>query len=662
VVDPTVMAATYDEAGLSQQQPTETTGLLDSTRKLQEKSANVPYRNISGPRFRALFLSIIFGSTIAFFDSTLMASAHPVITSYFHASNAASWLSTVFYLTSTVFQPLYGRVSDTVGRRPVVLFAGFFFLVSTAACGAAPDIGTFIAARGICGLGAGGVVSLSGIMTSDVVKIEYRAIYQSYFNISWGLGNGLGAALGGYLCDRFGWRFAFYIQLPFILAYLVVTFVACPPDLGPNLAKTQGKTLREAFRTFDLVGALSLTVAVTCLILGVNLGGNVLSWGHPVVITSLALFAVATTSLILVERKAKLPIMPLKLLFTMPSGPLLWSNFCSAMVTNTVLFNVPLYLQAVKQTSPTKSGLDLFVLLVTGCITAIVSGIYITVTRRMKPPMAVGTFMSLCGAVLVTCFLSRSTPVWSVPLLIPYCSMGQGFFFPATTIAVLAVNAQDEQAVVTTTLGLLRNLGAIMGIAFSSWVFQNALLVYLGRTVTAPDDATKQEIIRTVRESIRAIHDLDPLHKAQVIAAYARSLKVTFALAIVFSVICFLLVWPVHLPRLQRQEDMDGRDTGMLTTVVEDENNEGEEYEYDSDEEEGQGSGEVAIDDIITEEEEPDGGIWAGTPPQVIRRTITRGSRRSRGSMSMAGSVPIGSVPIGSFHDLTRRPSFDTSF
>ena len=160
---------------------TESTPLL--SRSAREKSSNTHYRDISGPRFIILFLSIIFGATLAFFDSTLMASSHPVITSYFHASNAASWLSTVFYLSSTVFQPLYGRVSDTIGRRPVVFFAAVMFFASTAWCAFAGSIGSFIAARAVCGLGAGGVMSMASILTSDVVKIEYRGIYQSYFNM-----------------------------------------------------------------------------------------------------------------------------------------------------------------------------------------------------------------------------------------------------------------------------------------------------------------------------------------------------------------------------------------------------------------------------------------------------------------------------------------------
>ncbi|KIW34100.1 uncharacterized protein PV07_00899 [Cladophialophora immunda] len=626
LIDPVATPGPYLEAGIEEHtgpQPTETTSLLPNRHPTNR--SDVHYRDcISGPRFHFLFWSIIFGCSIAFFDTTLMASSHPVITSYFEASNAASWLSTVFYLTSTVFQPVYGRVSDTVGRRPALLFAIVMFFVSTFWCGAAGSIGSFIAARAVSGLGAGGVVALGGILTSDIVKIEYRGIYQSYFNLAYGAGNGLGAALGGFLCDYFGWRAAFFLQLPFILIYGVLAIFSCPDNLGPNLAKTQGKTLGEAFKSFDTYGTIGMILTVSGLILGVNLGGNVFTWTHPFVINSLVISGIACISLVLVERRAERPILPLRLFSTTPVANVIGSNFIASMLVNTVLFNVPLYLQAVRQTSPTISGLYLVPPLVGASITAILAGAYITLTRRMKPPMVLGSIMGLCGAVAVAC-LSADTPTSLVPYLIPFVSIGQGFFFPAATIAVLALNSQEDQAVATTTLGLIRNLGSIMGVALSSWVLQNALPIYLNRYVTAPDAATKEDIIRTVRESIRAIRDLDPVHKKQVIDAYASSLKATFLMGIVFSFLSALLIWPAQLPRLQKQEDMDKDEAAIFVPGSSDES------DYDE------------------EEEDADSRALLATPTHSIVRSFTSGTNRSTRSSSLGRM-------------LERRASFDTSF
>jgi hypothetical protein len=122
-------------------------------------------------RFWIIYAPILFQYFVATFDSTLMASSHPVITSYFHSSNSASWLSTVFMLTSMAFQPLFGRVSDMVGRKPMYLFALVMFAITTTWCALAQSMGSFIAARAFCGLGAGGVMAM--VIYTIVSNLEY---------------------------------------------------------------------------------------------------------------------------------------------------------------------------------------------------------------------------------------------------------------------------------------------------------------------------------------------------------------------------------------------------------------------------------------------------------------------------------------------------------
>ena len=208
---------------------------------------------------------------VAMFDSTLMASSHPVITSYFHASNSASWLSTAFLLTSTSLQPLMGRLSDTVGRRPLYL-AGLVVLAATTAwCSFAQTIGSFIAARAFCGIGAAGVLSMGNIMTNDLVSIEVRGTYQAYINLFYGGGSACGAAFGGFLCDKLGWRMTFAIQIPILVMLFINAIFTTPSSLGPNLAKRYGLGLKEGLKGFDIAGSILLTVSVAFLILGLNL-------------------------------------------------------------------------------------------------------------------------------------------------------------------------------------------------------------------------------------------------------------------------------------------------------------------------------------------------------------------------------------------------------
>ena len=122
---------------------------------------NSPYLiPVSRTRFWLIFGPILLQYFVAMFDSYFMSTSHPVITSYFHASNAASWLSTAFMLTSTAFQPVFGRLSDTIGRRPVYLASLVSFIASTAWCGLAQSIGSFIAARAVSGIAAGGLMAM----------------------------------------------------------------------------------------------------------------------------------------------------------------------------------------------------------------------------------------------------------------------------------------------------------------------------------------------------------------------------------------------------------------------------------------------------------------------------------------------------------------------
>jgi MFS family permease len=256
-----------------------------------------------------------------------MGSSHPVITSYFHSSNAASWLSTVYLLTSASFQPLTGRISDTFGRRPVYIFSIVIFFLATAWCASAQSMMSFILARAVCGIGGGGIGSMGQILTSDLIRLEYRGVYQSYVNLTFGLGGACGAAFGGFLCDSLGWRAAFGVQLPLIFVYLVLAVATTPSGIGPELAKNENKPIRETLRTFDIAGSLLLTISVALLILGLNLGGNIFSWTHPAVISSLVLFCVTSVYLILVEKNAKYPVMPLEVLSTKPRANIVFNNF-----------------------------------------------------------------------------------------------------------------------------------------------------------------------------------------------------------------------------------------------------------------------------------------------------------------------------------------------
>jgi hypothetical protein len=185
-----------------------TTEVVEDTEEgdLEDKKPPKFLYGVTDAQFWACFTGITLSYFVACFDSTLMASSHPVITSYFDASNSASWLSTSFLLTSTAFQPMFGRISDTFGRKIPFLFSLVSFLLGTLWCALAQSIMQFILARAVCGLGAGGALAMGSIIMSDLVPLETRGGYLACLNLSYGVGSSLGAALGGFLAEALGWR------------------------------------------------------------------------------------------------------------------------------------------------------------------------------------------------------------------------------------------------------------------------------------------------------------------------------------------------------------------------------------------------------------------------------------------------------------------------
>lgn len=354
-------------------------------------------------------------------------------------------------------------------------------------------------------------MSMGMIISSDLVPIERRGVYQSYINLAFGLGSVSGAALGGFLCDHLGWRWTFGIQVPYILILLATAWLTTPTTLGPNLARTANLSVWQTIKGFDLAGAFLLTLSVTFLILGLNLGGNVLSWGHPVVIGSLIAFCIAAIFLLRVEARALRPVMPLEFLTSKPRANLVFSNFIGNIAVNTILFNVPLYFQAVKLDSATDSGFRLAAPSLGVTVAGVATGFIITWTRRIRPTLVLGSVCFLVGSVCMAC-IWPDIPDWLSIAFVTPASLGQGFAYPSSTMGILVVSSQEEQAVASTTLGLWRSLGTVMGVALSSLILQNALILYLDWLVTGEH---KADIIYKVRRSVHAINELNPLHQMQ---------------------------------------------------------------------------------------------------------------------------------------------------
>jgi predicted MFS family arabinose efflux permease len=373
-------------------------------------------------------------------------------------------------------------------------------------------------------------------MVNDLVKMHVRGTYQAYINLLYGGGAAAGAAFGGYLCETIGWRATFAAQIPLILIVYVMAYFTIPENLGPRSASD--KPWNQLVREFDIAGSFFLFVSVACLILCLNLGGNVYPWGHPIVLSSLVIALITGAILIWVENKAERPIMPLDMITEAPRANLVFSNFFAMIGGNHILFNAPIYFEVVHGDSPSVAGLRISLPALFTTVCGVLSGFFLTWTGRMKLPQVVGSVCMLIGGIF-TSMLWETTPQWLATLAIAPPYAGQGFMFPATILGLMATTSQKDQATMITTLILWRNLGIVFGVAISSLVLQNALVSYLNLFISGPD---KEEIIAKVRMSVRAVLELEGEQRLQGMALYHK-----YGLKQLLTLPKLLLLTPLHL-------------------------------------------------------------------------------------------------------------------
>ncbi|KAL1986676.1 hypothetical protein VTN96DRAFT_5881 [Rasamsonia emersonii] len=269
---------------------------------------------------------------LAGFDGTITASTYALISSEFNAANTASWLTTSYLITSTAFQPLYGRFSDIFGRRPCFFTCTVSFLIGCLGCALARDVLLLNVMRALTGIGGGGLMTmgtslsflyflsfvnsatiLATIINSDIIPFRHRGMYQAAQNGLHGFGSICGASLGGVIADSVGWRWCFLLQVPISVFALVVGYFVIQLPGHADHADSRG--LRGVWQQVDLSGALLLVLGLSIQLVGLSLGGNELPWDNVWVITSLVASVVLLSLFVVVEAfTSAVPVIPLRML------------------------------------------------------------------------------------------------------------------------------------------------------------------------------------------------------------------------------------------------------------------------------------------------------------------------------------------------------------
>jgi EmrB/QacA subfamily drug resistance transporter len=467
---------------------------------------------------------LMAGMFLAALDQSIVGTALPRIVSDLGGLDHLSWVVTAYLLTSTAATPLWGKISDLYGRRPIFQLAIAIFLLGSALCGLSQNMPQLIAFRALQGIGGGGLFAIALSIIGDIIAPRERGRYQGYFGAVFGLSSVAGPLLGGWFTDGPGWRWIFYINLPIGAGALVVT----------SIALKMPRVRRE--HSIDYAGAALIVAAVSSLLLYLNWAGDAYGWGAPGPLALVVAFVVFSVLFVLAEARAKEPIIPLRLFSNAVFRIGNLFGFLSGMAMFGAIIFFPLYLQGVKGMSPTRSGLAMLPMIVGLFTASINSGRLITRTGRYKVFPIAGA-ATIVVALLLLSRLAVDTPYWQAAIYVFFFGAGLGMTLQTIVVAVQNAVEMRDLGAATSSTTFFRSLGGAVGAAVFGAVLGIRLDHYLDRAYGGAA-ATAAAVNAN---DIQAMQHLVEPDRQLVLGAFTNALDDVFLTCVPFIVLALVV-------------------------------------------------------------------------------------------------------------------------
>jgi EmrB/QacA subfamily drug resistance transporter len=475
------------------------------------------------PPVRLLFSSLLLVMLLAALDQTIVSTALPTIVGEMGGLENLSWVVTAYLLTSTIVVPLYGKLGDLFGRKIVLQAAIALFLAGSALCGLAQNMTELILMRALQGLGGGGLLVVTMAVIGDVIPPAERGRFQGMFGAIFGLATVVGPLIGGFLVEHLSWRWIFYINLPLgILALSVISAV-----FKPHAAHIKHE--------IDYMGAFFLATTLTCIVLFTTQGGVTLPWDSPQLWFTLIFGLVALGGFIYEERHASEPIIPLHLfkertfLLCCLIGFIIGTSLFGAMTF------LPLYLQVVKNSTPTEAGMQLLPMMCGLTATSIASGRIISRIGKYRMFPIMGTLLATIALSLLGT-LNNDTPVTYLYIYIFLLGMGLGMVMQVLILAVQNSVHFKYIGVATSGATLFRSIGGSIGVAAFGALFTNSLHTRMAALIP-------QGTVLPHSLGPQSVHHLPDAVRAEYLQAFGDALHRVYMIAACVIVLAFALAW-----------------------------------------------------------------------------------------------------------------------
>lgn len=472
--------------------------------------------------FAALMISMFVGSL----DQTIVATALPTIVGELGAVNHMLWVTTAYFLASTVAMPLYGKLGDLYGRKYLFCLAQALFVAGSIVCALGDSMGWLIAGRAIQGLGGGGQMILSQAIVADIFPPKERGKYLGIIGASFGVSMVAGPLSGGLFTEYLNWRWCFWINLPLGMAALVTAAIALPHRDHKS----------ERLQRFDIEGAFCMAAASICLILGLSLGGSTYPWNSLPIIGLFCGFAVFALLFVVAERRAADPLIP-PTLFRNRNFTLATTAGLAIMVAMSgVISYLPTYFQIVDGLDATVAGYMVLPLVGGMMITAVASGFAASKVRTVKWLPVVSCAVAAVAMGLLST-ITVNTSLWQMGAMLFLLGFGIGL---GQQILVLIVQNEFPVSIVGTATAannFFREIGGTVGSSLIGSLFSANLAArmseYVGGSLGAVDaNSLTPALVSTLEEGVRA----------GVQHAYNDALAPVFAWLVPLLAVAFIMV------------------------------------------------------------------------------------------------------------------------
>ena len=424
--------------------------------------AEEPPLQMSARRRLAVTAGVMLGMFLAALEATVVSTAMPTVIASLGGLSHYSWVFSAYLITSTVTVPVWGKLSDLYGRRPLYQAGIAVFLLGSVLSGVATSMTQLIAFRALQGLGAGALVPLGMTIIGDVYTLEQRARMQAYFSGVWGLASVVGPVAGGFITDNLSWRWVFYINIPFGLAAAAV--------MGLALKESR----RHGRAAIDYAGAATLMTAITLLMLAlVEGGGSVAELLSPRNLALLAGAAVVGVVFALVERRAADPVVPFRLFRHRVVAVAVVAGFLAGVSMFGAITFVPLFAQGALGLSATEAGSLLTPLMLSWVGMAVVGGRLLLRVGYRKTTLAGAGLLTLGFAMLSS--FGRGSARWWLYLDLVLIGAGLGLTMLTLLIAVQQAVPRAQLGTATSFNQFARSIGGAVGVAVMGAVLSAGL-------------------------------------------------------------------------------------------------------------------------------------------------------------------------------------------